>query len=270
MFSNIHSDEKQERFCMEGQIQRKRLKLINTLLCLLTVITLLLAYKTYTLLSEYYEAAREYRELQNLAITEDEAKDEEMSIQVDFNKLFNINPEIVAWIRFEEPAVINYPIVQGEDNRKYLTSTFEGTENGVGCIYMDADNAGDFSDRNTFIYGHYKKNGHMFGALGKYKDIHYYKQYPYFEIYTPNGECNQYQIFAVTIVDSTSDSYRKVYVNDIEYWNYLEMIKKLSLYETGVEVKEDSQIVSLSTCTNVRIEERLLIHGVKVNTVHTK
>ena len=256
---------------MNNQVKKTKLIVIDVTLFILAPLLIFVGYKAYVLLSEYLQAAQEYREIQNIAIGElrmDEKK--EASIVIDFTKLAEINPEIVGWIRFEKPEVINYPIVQGKDNEKYLTSTFEGTENGAGCIYMDAENSGDFSDRNTFIYGHYKKNGHMFGSLGKYKDAEYFAKHPYFEIYTSNGEKNTYQIFAVTVVDSSSDSYKKVYVNDEEYKNYIQMIQKLSLYETGVKVKEDSYIVSLSTCTNVRIEERLVIHGVRISQEQTK
>lgn len=251
---------------MEEQ-KKKRLIWINVVLIILTVCGVFLGYKTYGILSEYYRAAKEYQEIQEIAITESKAEEdsEEKSITVDFEKLSRINPDIVAWIRFEEPAVINYPIVQGADNEKYLTTTFEGAENGAGCLYMDADNAGDFSNQNTFIYGHYKKNGHMFGSLGKYKDENYYKNHSFFDIYTPDGVKSRYQIFAVTIVDSSSDSYRRVYVDEEEYQNYIDLVKELSLYETGVEVAKESSIVSLSTCTNIRIEERLLIHAVKIN-----
>ena len=135
---------------------------------------------------------------------------------------------------------------------------------------MDADNRADFSDKNTFVYGHNRRNGQMFGSLVKYKDAEYYRNHPYFDIYTPDGYKTRYQIFSVAVVGSSSDSYKRVYVSEQEYSNYIDMIKKLSLYDTGVEVTEDSHIVSLSTCTNVRIEERLVIHGVRINQEQTK
>jgi len=256
---------------MVQQKKKTKLFIVNTVLLLLGVLLCFAGYRAYIILSEYHEAAKEYQEIRKIVISDlDEDKNDSSSIVVDFEKLAEINPEVVGWIRFEEPKEINYPIVQCQDNEKYLTSTFEGKENGAGCIYMDANNVSDFSDRNTFIYGHYRKNGHMFGALGKYKDTDYYSNHPYFEIYTPDGYKNTYQIFAVTVVNSSSDSYKKVYVNEEEYKNYINMVKKLSLYETGVEVGEDSFIVSLSTCTNVRIEERLVIHGVRISQEQTK
>ena len=76
---------------------------------------------------------------------------------------------------------------------------------------------------------------------------------------------SRYLIFAVAVVNASSDSYKKVYVNDEEYENYIHMVRQLALYDTEVEVTRDSQIVSLSTCTNVRVEERLMIHAVKIS-----
>ena len=247
--------------------KKKKIILYHAVLIILVVSGVFFGYKTYGILSEYYKATKEYQEILEIAIkeVETERESEEKNITVDFGELSSINPDIVAWIRFEEPSIINYPIVQGVDNQKYLATTFEGAENGAGCLYMDADNTGDFSDKNTFIYGHYKKNGHMFGSLGKYKDERYYKNHPFFDIYTPDGAKSRYQIFGITVVDSDSDSYRKVYVNEEEYHNYLSMVKRLSLYETGVEVTKDASIVSLSTCTNISRDERLLIHAVKIN-----
>ena len=119
---------------MKRKRRKTRLVLIDVIFVLLALIIVLFAYKAYGVFSEYYESAKEYEEIQKIAITEnDTGEDKEMaSIQVDFEQLSKVNSDIVAWIRFEEPAVINYPIVQGEDNEKYLTTTFEGTENGAG------------------------------------------------------------------------------------------------------------------------------------------
>lgn len=257
---------------MNWKEKKKWLILIDTSLLLLVLIIVFLAYKTYGVLSEYRDSAKEYERIQKIADNQTDIKDdgENTLTKVNFEQLKKINPEIVAWIRFKEPAIINYPIVQGEDNEKYLTTTFEGTKSGAGCLYMDANNTSDFTDNNTFIYGHYKKNGHMFGALGKYRDEDYYKSHPFFEIYTPDGNVNKYKIFAVTIVNSSSDSYRKVYVNEEEYRNYIHMVQKIALYDTGVKVKSNSKIISLSTCTNVRVDERLLIHAVKTSSEQYK
>ncbi len=256
---------------MQREKKNKKIIVIDILISLVVVALLFTGYKVYRTFKDDKEAIQEYEKLQNIAIDDGETdKNGEGSIVVDFEKLSKINPQIVAWIYFEEPSVINYPIVQGEDNEKYLKTSFEGEENGAGCIYMDAQNKKDFGDKNTFIYGHNRRNGHMFGSLMNYKDEEYYKSHPYFEIHTPDGYKTQYQIFAVAEVDSTSESYKRVYVNETEYSNYIDMIRKTSLYQTDVEVTKDSYIVSLSTCTNARMEERFIIHAVKIKQEQSK
>jgi sortase B len=232
---------------------------------------------------EYNKGEQEYKEILDEVITEvpetdnqesqqpqvtpeePEKRTEHKVLKVDFKKLQSTNPDTVAWISFDEPAKINYPVVRANDNDKYLKSTFEGKKNASGAIFMDAVNSGDFSNTNTFIYGHNMKNGSMFGQLRKYRNEAFYREYPFFYIYMPDGREVKYQIFAVGIVEDASESYRKHYMDDADYLKYLQYIQSISKYKTGVEVTAESDIVSLSTCTNVTETQRLLVHGVKVS-----
>lgn len=253
------------------QPKRKTNVISNIILIFAVGIFLFSAYKLYTIYSEYNKGDKEYQSIIEDVVsteepkeTEEEDSEEKTVFRVDFDKLLSINKEVVGWIRFENPSKISYPIVQAEDNDKYLTHTVEGKKNSSGSIFIDANSTADFSDRNTFIYGHNMKNGSMFGQLRKYKSYDFYKENPYFYIYTPSGEEIKYQIYAVSIVEDTSESYNKYYTNDDDYLNYLKYIKSISRYDTGVEVTAQSQLVSLSTCTNVTETQRLLVHGVRV------
>lgn len=253
------------------QPKRKKNIISNIILVFAVGIFLFSAYKLYTIYDEYNKGDKEYQSIIEDVVsteepkeTEEEDSEEKTVFRVDFDKLLSINKEVVGWIRFENPSKISYPIVQAEDNDKYLTHTVEGKKNSSGSIFMDANNTADFSDRNTFIYGHNMKNGSMFGQLRKYKSYDFYKENPCFYIYTPSGEEIKYQIYAVSIVEDTSESYNKYYTNDDDYLNYLKYIKSISRYDTGVEVTAQSQLVSLSTCTNVTETQRLLVHGVRV------
>jgi sortase B len=253
--------------------KRKRSLLSNIILVIALVVFLYSAYQIYLIYAEYRKGTQEYDGLIEDVITaekeEDTAEDTEdstqTSFQVDFAKLLAINAETVAWIRFEQPEKISYPVVQGPDNSKYLKETFEGKHNSVGAIFMDAVNKNDFADKNTFIYGHNMKNGSMFGQLRKYKNAEFCQENPYFYIYTPDGREQKYQVFAVGIVEDTAESFKCIYANDAEYEQYLKHIQKISPYKTGVNVMVESQIVSLSTCTNVTETQRLVVHGVKIS-----
>ena len=245
-------------------MKKRKSSITSTILLVVSVLVFLFSgYKLFSIFMEYQKGDREYENLQEEIVKHQETI-EEVVFSVDFEKLKEINPETVAWIRFTEPSKISYPVVQTTDNDKYLKRTFEGKRNASGAIFMDASNANDFSDRNTFVYGHNMKNGSMFAQLRKYKDATFCQQNPYFYIYTPDGLEIKYEIFAVAIVEDTAMNYKKDFGSDQEYVEYLKQIKSTARYCTGAELDAGAQMVSLSTCTNVTETQRLLIHGVKI------
>lgn len=237
----------------------------NIILVIAIVVFAVSAYKLYGIFSEYNKGDKEYQKIQDLVINTEKKDDtKEETFSVDFEKLLEINSDVVGWIRFDEPSEINYPVVQGRDNEEYLKRTFEANTNKLGTLFVDVNNPGDFSGRNTFIYGHNMKNGSMFAQLLKYKDDSFYKEHPYFYIYTPDGKVRTYEIFSAGVVKDTSDSYIMDYADDAAFQTYIDYIKQQSAYPTSAEVTTASKIVSLSTCTNVRDDERFLVHGVMI------
>lgn len=237
----------------------------NIILVIAIVVFAVSAYKLYGIFSEYNKGDKEYQKIQDLVINTEKKDDtKEETFSVDFEKLLEINSDVVGWIRFDEPSEINYPVVQGRDNEEYLKRTFEANTNKLGTLFVDVNNPGDFSGRNTFIYGHNMKNGSMFAQLLKYKDDSFYKEHPYFYIYTPDGKVRTYEIFSAGVVKDTSDSYIMDYADDAAFHTYIDYIKQQSAYPTSAEVTTASKIVSLSTCTNVRDDERFLVHGVMI------
>lgn len=258
-----------------GENKKKKKKKGNALSWIVTIIALGMfiyaGYNLYLIFSEYQKGSSEYKALEEAVITQivpsvtEEDLPEEQTFKVDFEKLKAINSDVLAWIRFENPEQISYPVVAGIDNSKYLTRTFEGNYNAAGTLFTDKNNSKDFSDRNTFIYGHNMKNGSMFAKLREYKSKTFWEENPYFYIYTPDGMVSKYEIFAACIVLDTSETYTKWYNNDTEYLEYIDYLRSVALYQTGVEVEASDRIVSLSTCTNVTDEERLVVHAVKIS-----
>ena len=182
---------------------------------------------------------------------------------VDFDVLLEENEDTVAWIRFDEPSIINYPVVKSADNSDYLTKTFTANDNKLGAIFVDYRNASDFSDRNTFIYGHHLNvGGEMFSELVEYEDESFCRENPYFYIYTPDGKVRTYTVFSAGVVKDTAENYNITYNSDEDFENYINLCRESSNYQVDVEVNAQSKIVSLSTCTNVRDDERFLVQGV--------
>lgn len=225
-------------------------------------------YKLYTIYHEYNQGDDTYDSLQAYVIeTDDDKKEEdekEAAFSVDFEELLKQNKDLVGWIRIEEPLNISYPVMQSEDNDYYLRRLFDKSYNILGSIFMDYNCNADLTDDNTIIYGHNTKNGSMFGGLKKWKDKEEYDKNPYFYLYTPDGLCHQYQVCAVTVTDSRASDYKLDFEDNEAFTAWEKEIQEKSLYDTGVELDENSQIVTLSTCTNRVDSERLIVHGVEI------
>ena len=206
-----------------------------------------------------------YQKVQKQVEEKKQEEDAEDEIPIDFASLKETNPDIYAWIEIPDTNV-NYPIVQSaDDDSYYLNHTIDGQEGYPGSIYTEKVNAKDFSDFNTVIYGHDMKDGSMFRKLEEYKDKDFWKENPYFYIYTPDGNVATYQIYSVGVVKDTSEGYTYQFADDAAFASFLEATKASSLYDTGVEVGNDSQIVTLSTCTREGNDDRTIVHGVRVN-----
>ena len=222
------------------------------------------AFQLFKIFSSYKKGDDEYKKVQNLAVKAEE-QDGETLFSVDFDKLKEINPDTVAWLRFDQPSIISYPVVKSADNNEYLTKTFSANDNKLGAIFMDMRNQNDFSDRNTFIYGHNMKvGGEMFSQLNEYASEDFYKAHPYFYIYTPDGKTRTYEVFSARVVKDSAEVYNLNITTDEEFEAYLAECKSTSNYVTSPGVDRNSKIVSLSTCTNVNEDERFLLQGVLI------
>lgn len=216
----------------------------------------------------YLAGRSEYSGLRKLAV---EGEEPGGGFQVNFDELLAINPDTVGWIRFyPEPAAINYPIVQGKDNQEYLNKTFSEGENTLGAIFMAAENRANLFDKNTIIYGHRMNDHSMFYHLEDYQDQEFYKKYPHFYIYTPDGIEHIYRIYSVGTVDEFSDTYLTSFASDEKFKEFLQMTKDVSDYDTGVEVGTGSRIVTLSTCTSAGDSNRYVVRGVLEDEVRVK
>lgn len=247
----------------------------------LTLILLLLAvffYSAFQLLTiwldyreneEFYEATRaEYATI--VVPPAEEAPEVElppydeshwyMDVDIDFERLKSVNREVVGWLMVPD-SKISYPLVRGRDNQKYLTRASDNTYSALGSIFLDYRNEGDFTDRNTIIYGHNTKNGAMFGALHEYRQQAYLDAHPQFFIFTEEGTLI-YEIFSAYVTDAYSDTYRLDLDRDSSYESYLKKMAGQSSSVTGVEAGIGDRVVTLSTCTSSGLKtERFVIQG---------
>ena len=185
--------------------------------------------------------------------SEQESVQETAPIIVDFEVLQTENKDIIAWLHCPDTK-INYPVAQSEDNSYYLKHLYDGTANKVGCLFIDYENAEDFSDNNTIIYGHNMRDGSMFSTLVEYKAQAYYDEHPEMYLVTPEGGyvAEVFSAFVASPEESGSETspWALEWKDSGAYTTWLSAMQERSVIETGVSVTSSDKVLTLSTCTN--------------------
>ena len=180
-------------------------------------------------------------------------------ITVDFAVLQAQNPDIVGWI-YSEGTVINYPILQGEDNQQYLRRLYDGTKSTLGSIFLDFRNLSDFSDLNSLVYGHNIRSGQMFASLSDYRDQAYYEEHPVIWLLTPDKDY-RIDLLAGLVVPSDSEVY-EIYSYPEDLQAGLEYVLLNSTFDAGdVDAASVERIVTLSTCSYDYNDARYVVIG---------
>lgn len=245
--------------------QRSKKEIASTVIFVIALIVFLYALiRLGIILWEYEKGQWSYDKLEEFTNDTDKGDGEELTAKpedfsVDFDALKEINADVVGWIRFENMD-ISYPIVKGGDNEYYLTHSFDGQEIKCGSIFMEAENSADFSDENTFIYGHNMKDKSMFAKLNQFQDEQIFRENPEFLIYTEEG-IYRYSIFSCYVADVSWDSFTYQFADNAAYGKWLETVKGRSIYDTGVTPSEEKNTVTLMTCTAAGDNYRFLVHG---------
>ena len=261
---------------------------VDVFMLICIILFLFSAWKLWGIYQEYKEARKEYEQLREYIQSSDEtdsglsdglgeggekggdASEQSAPIRVDFDKLRELNPEIVGWIYIAGTS-INYPVLQTEDNDYYLHHTYERKENRSGAIFMDChcDRRGD--SQNTILYGHNMKDGSMFGSLKKMYDIDYnaqadFRQHPFIWLITPTG-ATEYEIYACREINLQEKEDREVYLVDAgseeEYQSYLNLQKSKAQYDTGVSPQASRKMLTLSTCTSGTRDGRFVVQAIE-------
>lgn len=178
---------------------------------------------------------------------------------IDLKALREVNPDVVGWIYIPN-SVVNYPLMQGEDNQFYLAHTWEGNENPYGSIFLEWRNSPDLTDFNTVLYGHNMANGSMFGILSNYAYQWFWEWNRYLYLVTDEGVL-RYEIFSSYPADISSDTYRIRFSDAEDREAFIAAALENSQIATGLTPRPTDRILTLSTCTGMGYESRRVVHA---------
>lgn len=177
-----------------------------------------------------------------------------------FIELTAKNDEVLGWLTLYGTN-IDYPLVQGEDNRKYLTMDTQKQYSMSGAIFLDCNNNPSFEDFNTIIYGHHMAYNAMFGDISDFTKQSFFDTHRYGNLYY-DGKDHGIEFFAFMEVEAySSHVYTPGLTGGEEQQKYLEQIYEEAMYSRDIGVSTENRIVLLSTCVQSMTNGRHLLIG---------
>lgn len=179
-------------------------------------------------------------------------------IDVNFSELKNINNDVRGWIKLNGTN-INYPFVQSNNNKYYLTHSFDKSYNSAGWLFLDYRNNIN-NNKNTIIYAHGRTDKTMFGSLRNVLTNNWLKDTNNYVIkISTETENSLWQIFSTYHLPTTSDYLQTNFNNDNEFQDFINMIISRSSYNFNTSVSVNDYILTLSTCYNN--SDKMVVHA---------
>lgn len=219
---------------------------------------------------QYISQQRAYDDLEQYASISDAENVSLADLTVDWDALRAVNPDIVAWIYIPDSPV-NYPVVQGQDNQEYLHKAFDGSTGwlaSAGTIFLDSNNASDFSDRNSALYGHHMNDGSMFASLSDWQNNDEFNSHRDIYLLTPQGNY-RLKTFAMVKTTGTDALVQTTFSSEESYRSYIQdkLDRSVVTQEGDVLGASDiTQSMLFSTCEYSQADGRAVLFAAVVET----
>jgi len=246
------------------RISRKAIRFANGAVnfCVLIAVLLLLSFGGYALW--------DYGQVYHAAGAEHYAtyKPTNANGDLSFQDLKAVNKDVVSWLTVYGTH-IDYPVVQGENNLKYINTDAKGRYSLSGAIFLDTGCSPDFSDFNSIVYGHHMENTVMFGEIGMFSDKGYFDAREYGSLYF-DGKEHGLEFFAFVHADAYDESVYRIKISgQAAEQAYLDLLSQIATnIRSEVQVTPDDRIVMLSTCSANSTNGRDILIGKITDTVH--
>lgn len=187
--------------------------------------------------------------------------EQEADDSIDWDELKKINDDIVGWIQINDTK-IDYPVLWNKDDNRnyqfYLSHNYTGAYDSYGSIFVDYRCTEGTDSKNLVLHGHHMNDGSMFGDLLNYGgttgNLDFYKKAPTIEFDTPDGD-GTYKIISVfktNTLSSQGEFFNYMignFQNEKDFMNYVYNVRIRSLITCPVDVNEDDELLTLSTCS---------------------
>ncbi len=196
-------------------------------------------------------------EKQNLNLEENYYVPQEFTEKYDFQKLKEINPDIVAVLEGSCFEGGYYPIVKTDNQDEmnyYLNHSVDNQKSSLGTIFTDCNT--DENSQIQRIWGHNFNNGGntMFTKLAnicqnQQEFDNSIGQDHSLKLYTENGE---YDLdVAACVINNPTTQNVGTYNDQNQFINDMNNAINNSVIQTNTQINPNDQIIILTTCTNL-------------------
>lgn len=190
-----------------------------------------------------------------------------MAINVDFDSLHDVNPEIYAWI--EVPGTnINYAVVQSAaDDLFYDDHGVDRSYYSGGSIFSQRYNTTTFQDPVTVLYGHNRQSQTMFAQVNNFADAEFFAKNQKIIVYTLD-KVYEYTIFAAYPHSSEHLLLCHDFTDPQQFADYFASLGEAinANYRRDLFPQAGDRVLTLSTCYRQNRMQRFLLQGVLTET----
>lgn len=188
----------------------------------------------------------------------------EPGILPKYQTVYQMNGDMFGWVSIDGTG-FNYPVMHTpEDEEYYLRRGFDHGYSRSGVPFMDADCVTGCG--NYLIYGHNMNNGTMFAQLISYEREAFWREHPVicFDTLYEKGDYEVISAFYSRVFYRYETNVFRYYdyhdLTDPEaFQEYVDRVKDMSLYDTGIEAEYGDELITLITCSYGHKNERFVV-----------
>ena len=178
---------------------------------------------------------------------------------LSFEDLVDLNKEVIGWLVVNKTN-IDYPVLQSDNNSKYVNTDVYGKFSLAGSIFLDYKNNKNFSDMNNILYGHHMEKDMMFGEIDSFAQKDYFDKHTKGKLFYDN-QWHKIEFFAFLCMDAYDDIIYNTFLNwEQDGDTYLNYIKENAINYREISA-EKKRFLTLSTCNSDSTNGRYILIG---------
>ena len=178
-----------------------------------------------------------------------------------FASVLKDNPDIEGLITISGMG-LGYLVTQYTDNTFYTDTGYNRRDSDSGTLILDYRCNADIliPQSHYIVYGKNLSGGTMFGRLWYFRDEKFFYANPLIRFDTLYDDY-EWEVFSVHVAKPDFYFEDTVFSSDLEWLEFLKLLKSSSLYDTDVKLSRDDALLTLYTDSDDFPGARLVVHA---------